>query len=198
MRIHPPTAVLGIVAAGLFATSAIDQSSDAVGSDERCQVLRAYIDIIIRDGASFDGSKPVMVSHDTSILSNNSTVEEFLLDPRTPYSLKTSPLVPLYIEHERLATLAPVDVCPDLLNGLDGFEWLEEDHSLADQTGDDGYFPVEFFSLSIPAISQDGRQAILTSGMTYAPLAGGGWSVIMQKDGNGVWRVLDQDPTWIS
>ena len=196
MKLHPPATVLCIVAAGLGITAAMKREPAPLQTEPRCAVLRSYVELLIRDGEPFDGKKPVLVVQETRATMISHAEE--LAKPDTPPSVKSGPLVPLYLQLDRTSAIEVKAACPLLFDGLESFSWAPEDHDFIRGMDIDEEFKEIAFALSLPAISQDGRQALFNVGMTFGPLAGAGMEVLMQKDRAGNWQILSQNRTWIS
>lgn len=196
VRLHPPTTVLCVLAVGLAAITIGKPHEVHSDADPRCAVLRRYIDIIVLDDEALEGQKPIIVTQDQQ--ASDASVGEFVNSPNAPYSTKTHPLLPLYLQLENQKDVRVDEACPLLLKGLKRFTWEKAaNRAYPDHRNTDEY-EVIYFAVSLPAISEDRRQAIFNVAFTYGSLDGIGLSVSMQKDASNRWGILSQERNWIS
>ena len=114
-------------------------------------------------------------------------------------ALEADPLWPLYRDLAKVDGVDPQTRCPSLEKFLKSPKakgrFTSNRPQLRKKEED---WDAIFISLSMPAVSADREEAIMMTGITFAPLAGGGDEVYLRKDRRGRWVVKYQQPTWIS
>lgn len=59
-------------------------------------------------------------------------------------------------------------------------------------------FKASIQTISLPVVSEDGRQAVLASSGVSGPLAGGGFLQLLERQDTGQWKVVAFSPLWVA
>lgn len=167
-----------------------------LGERDDCGPVLAFLENTLADQyLKEDGRKFFLTTEGTSI--SLPDLKNLSRDQRKAF--ETDPLWPLYRKLEKVDGVDPQKRCPSLEKYLSNprvrDRFTQNRPRLRKKEDDwDGIF----VSVSMPAISADGREAIMMTGITFAPLAGGGNEVYLRRNRHGRWVVKYQQPTWIS
>ena len=86
----------------------------------------------------------------------------------------------------------PLEACPEVLGLLERRHVVHDqaviDQILAKAGKDAKLYPIRIFSLSLPVIGADGRDALTDTGETGGADRVRGWVVHLRKDAKGHWR----------
>ncbi|HUQ13876.1 MAG TPA: hypothetical protein VM055_06335 [Novosphingobium sp.] len=103
-------------------------------------------------------------------------------------------------KQERIASQSPFLSCAEIKAILDESKipyGLSSERGLPPQRADGTYFWT-YIGISMPAISDDGRFALLEDSSVVAPLGGGGQSIRLERRRDGTWQIKEILPTWIA
>lgn len=59
-------------------------------------------------------------------------------------------------------------------------------------------YPAAILDLTVLTVSPDGTEALLATGTTFGPEAGGGEIYYLKRRSDGRWRVVSSQPSWVS
>ena len=195
MNINPPIAVTALIAATLGGLALHRGTEPERASDDRCAVVIAFLKSTLDDEyVAADGRKLFL------------TIERarfaLPLDDSAPTELREEvrrdPLYPLYLELADLDGVDPRTRCRSLNAFLKSDGVRQRFTTLQPKRTSKDEWDAIYLSVSMPAVSEDGQEAIMLSGMTFAPLAGGGSEIYLRKDKRGEWRIKYERSTWIS
>ena len=197
MRLNPPITVLALVISAL-AILAARHHRDGMSSEasKTCEPVIAFLEATLADNYLLeDGRKLFLTTEPTS----TSLPDLTELSREQRISLEADPLWPLYRQLARVDGIDPQTNCPSLKTFLSTPKAQARFTSNPPKLKGKGEdWDAIFISVSMPAVSANGREAIMMTGLTFAPLAGGGNEVYLRKDRRGRWVVKYKQPTWIS
>lgn len=194
MRLFPLASLLTTVLSVSACGTADQRLPDAKAAV--CDVAAAYANNLIVEAK---GHPIVFTTADQSFVGPISGGDWWTIDEKRPRSAKSPPLV-LVKKLEVQGNLNAVARCPSVRSLLDqqhiGYGSKAVD---AADSGDSGkLFTASINTISMPIVSADGKQAVLASSGVSGPLAGGGFVQFLERQPNGIWRVVAVSPLWIS
>jgi len=111
---------------------------------------------------------------------------------------RSDPFFPLYVQLVENDEVDPQEECASLREFLEAEGVRERFTQTKPKLKNEDEWDTIWLSVSMPAVSQDGREAIMLSGLTFGPLAGGGSEVYLRRSRQGEWVIKYEKSTWIS
>jgi hypothetical protein len=197
MRLNPPLTITALIVAA-FVTIAVqrDQSGLASKTDNECGPVIAYLEAILSDRYLLEDRRKLFLTTESTSLSLPDLKD---LSPAQLAAFDADPFSSLYRKLAKVDQIDPRTKCATLVEFLN----LPRVRTRFTRTQpqlrkpDDDWDAI-WVSVSMPAISSDGKEAIMMSGLTFAPLAGGAEEVYLRRDRDGRWVVKYKQNTWIS
>ena len=204
MKLSPPVLVLTLIAMWFAAIGMLSEKKPEGNGNDACAVLKAAIlyDLERLSFAIDEGKKVAFQKDPVSTKLDLASFDDPTGD-KLRADLERHPLSQLYVQLYKSDSIRPIDACPQLHNLLGGHESIFLDGSegtkrVVNPGNPDEEYKDILYSLSMPAISPDGQEALILKSTVFAPLSGGGAEVYLRKDRSGKWIVLYEAGTWIS
>ncbi|MXO90031.1 hypothetical protein [Pontixanthobacter aquaemixtae] len=198
MKINPPLAVLSLVGIALAVLAVTNKPSSEQTrlSQERCHIAEVYLEHVLAD--EYLGNLDIPFYPSVERTSLNIPLGPPLGEDFGPI-IKADPLYPLYLQAFELDDVNPFEECDNLRDFITDPSRSSKFTQVRPSTDayDEEYAAV-FLTISMPSTDIARGEAILFSGVTFAPLAGGGTEVYLRKDKEGGWHVKYEKPTWVS
>jgi len=195
MKINPPISVIALVCLAVAAMAWNRQTESRAAPDERCDAVIALLKHRL--------DEPYLTDSGRKLYLTTEPVQALALDETAPTELRNQfqldPFYPLYRELAKLDGVDPQTECPSLRTFL-GSDGVRERFTTKkpQRTPNSDEWDAVFVGISMPAVSADGREAIMLSSQTFGLLAGSGSEVYLRKNGRGEWVVKYEAGTWIS
>lgn len=203
MRINPSLAVIVIVALAFGGLGWARANREKARSTERCRVADAYVQTILADDFIRKLGWKIEFWEEPESHAGLPPIDEFL---RTDEGrvFQNDPLLPLYREQDPLEQTSVLKECASIARKIASGPYSDRmiagrAHRLVPQQTKEGErWANVVFQMSMPALSEDGRDAVLISALSFGPMAAGGVSVHLRKMSDGQWVIVRKDRRWIS
>ncbi len=166
--------------------------------EARCEVAEAFLVDMLADDYIKEDRRLIFITPEPEKISLGSA-EAFTETLHEKKLLNEDPFSPLYRQMIEDIDRSPMDDCNSLTsfitNGPNASRFTTKKPP---PTNFDDDHPVIYVSISLPVISEDNEEALMLSGISFAPLGGGGSEVYLRKNKNGKWLVKYKHLTWVS
>jgi hypothetical protein len=177
--------------------SAINEMPPASEDKTRaCEVSLSFA----KDFVKSQNGKVIFHSWEGLSESQVSTVEKYDWGI-TPYGISSGsekPTQKLIRRFHKQRGLSAIEECPSLKSYLAESGIASGLDAIVKATNDSSKSDFLVLSVALPAVSDDGKVAILTNGQTGVHGGGGGWITALSLDKDGHWEVTYVAPTWIA